>query len=276
LVPSHGGLVPFGPQLSAIVRRVRTALGPLKLALDERDYWNRAAHAHEASEFSTMARNSRASRSRGGRGNSSSSTGTRPSNRDDLRIRPPDQRSVPRSVPRNLLSRITWDVVKISTTITSATGGITETNFRFDLNTHPQVASWTALFDQWTIPMASVSFESTMPPGATIAPAVMYTALDFDNNAIISTVAAIEDFASCDSHPMTPQMTFVRSVKPCCKSTLQSSGSLVNAGTERLWVDSSQPTISFFGIRSILSATVGGTYSIAAVTTIYYAFRNPI
>jgi len=169
---------------------------------------------------------------------------------------------------------IVWDVVKITNLITTAVGGITEVNFAVTLNSHPQSASWTALFDQWTIPQFSVSFESQMPPGSVTAPAILFTALDFDNNTTIGSVSAIEDFSTCDSHPMNPQTTFVRSVRPTCKSALL-AGSLVNAGTQRSWVDSTQPGVFFFGIRSIATATAA-VYNISCITTIWYAFRNQI
>jgi len=169
---------------------------------------------------------------------------------------------------------VVWDIVKFTTTISTAAGGITETNFNVGLSSHPQSASWIALFDQWTIPQFSVSFESQMPPGLTAAPAVMYTALDFDNSTSLGSVTAIQDYSTCSSRPMTPQTSFVRSVRPCCKGALAGS-SIVNAGLERVWVDSAQSGIGFFGIRSIATATAT-PYNIAAVATVWFAFRNQI
>jgi len=165
--------------------------------------------------------------------------------------------------------------MKLTTVITTATGGVSELNFSFSLNSHPQVASWTALFDQWTIPQASISFESQMPPGATIAPAITYTAIDFDSTNNLGTAAALQDFSSCRVVTMTPQTSFVRSVRPCVKVGVL-AGSIVSASTERTWVDSAQPSTIFLGIRSLTTATVGGTYSIDAVTTLWFAFRNQI
>jgi len=214
------------------------------------------------------------SRGGGGKSRSRAATGTAPSNGGDLAVRPPDMRSVPKRVPSNVQGMIVWDIVKFTTTITTAVGGITETNFNVGLSSHPQSASWIALFDQWTIPQFSVSFESQMPPGLTAAPAVMYTALDFDNSTSLGSVTAIQDYSTCGSRPMTPQTSFVRSVRPCCKSALAGS-SIVNAGLERLWVDSAQSGIGFFGIRSIATATAT-PYNISAVVTVWYAFRNQI
>jgi hypothetical protein len=275
LVPwsSTEGLVPFGPQVSSVVRRLAFAIRPLKQALDERDSWNRAAHAHEQSQFSSSSMRRSGSRSVG---RARGPTSMNPSSSEDLRIKPPDNRNVPTRVPRLIQSVITWDVVKLTTVITTATGGVTEINFSFSMNSHPQVASWTALFDQWTIPQASISFESQMPPGATIAPCVLYTAIDFDSTNSLGSAGALQDFSSCRAVTMTPQTSFVRSVRPTVKVAVQTAGSIVSASTERTWVDSAQPSTIFLGIRSLASATVGGTYSIDAITTLWFAFRNQI
>jgi hypothetical protein len=215
------------------------------------------------------ARQGRRSQSRPSTGIS----GFQPTNRGDLSVRPPQLTNVPRGVPRNVASLWAWDTVKFDTSITLSTTAVTETNFSFNLTQHPQQTSWTALFDQWTIPQVSVAFMSGLPPGSTGGPSVLHTALDFDNITNISTVAAIEDFSTCNSVAMQPQTRFVRSVRPSCR-TYNSAGTVALV-VGPSWVDSAVPSTTFFGIRSI-AGTSGNVYAIQCTVTIWFCFRNQI
>jgi len=219
---------------------------------------------------------------RGGKGASSRGTtsrglsGFQNSNSGDLSVRPPDQFSIPRAVPRDVATMLAWDIVKISSTInTSATGlGITETNFSFSLASHPSASNWVSLYDQWFLPQFTVEFQSLMPPGSTTAPATMYTALDFDNGTNLGSVQLLEDFATCNSVVMHPQKAFQRSVRPCTKPLI---GSTSTVGLSRQWLDSSQSSTQNFGIRSIVVSNVAGaSYPIQVVVTLWFAFRNQI
>jgi len=127
--------------------------------------------------------------------------GYNPTNRSDLLLKPPTIFNVPRSVPRNWTIQPHFDSVKINSTITPVNGSVVETNFSFSLSAHPQASNWTALFDQFSIVQATVEFDSQIPQAATGIPPVLYTALDFDNAAAISTVQALEDFSSSEARP---------------------------------------------------------------------------
>jgi hypothetical protein len=171
---------------------------------------------------------------------------------------------------------IAWDTVKIENQISVSATAVSEVNFSFSLSQHPQQSSWTALFDQWTIPQVSITFQSGLAPGSVTGPCQFHTALDFDNITNISTVAAIEDFSSCNSVAMQPQTRFVRSVRPACRSYSTSGGSGTNAlimGPQ--WVDAAVPGVPFFGIRTIASSA-GAAYVIDATLTIWFCFRNQI
>jgi hypothetical protein len=197
-------------------------------------------------------------------------------NRGDLSIRPPNMRNVPQVVPRNVAGMLFWDTVKVDSTITIPASGVVETNFSFNLSQHNESSSLTTLFDQWTIPQVSITFESALAPGSTTGPAQFHTALDFDNITNISTVAAIEDFPSCNSVAMQPQTRFVRSVKPSARSYSTSGGSGNNAlivGPQ--WVDCAVPGVPFFGIRTI-GTSAGASYGINVTTLIWFCFRNQI
>lgn len=204
-------------------------------------------------------------------GRSSSSTGMTPSSGADLRVRPPNSRNVPTSVPRNIASQVVWDVLKFDIVHAVPTSGILEANDNFSLSNHPQASSWQALFDQWCIPQASITYQSLYPAGATTAPATMYTALDFDSNGTLGSVSGIEDFSTCAVKTMGTNQRVVRSIRPCSEV---STGSSIS-DLQRNWHDSTVPNIPHNGIRFIVGSAAT-TYNIRKTITIWYAFRNQI
>lgn len=206
---------------------------------------------------------------------SSGMGGMNPTNRSDLAIKPPDQTNVPRSIPRNVQSLISWDVVKVNSLITG-TSSLVETNYAAALTNHPQANSWSALFDQWTIPQFTVEFDSQIPPGATNIPPVLYTALDFDNVTNLGSISLLEDYATCEVRQLTTGTRTMRSVRPTCKVVQGvAGGSTSTSGVVKaMWVDSGQQTTQFYAIRSILS--ISPSTVINVTWTIWYAFRNQI
>jgi len=201
--------------------------------------------------------------------------GMNPTNSADLRVRVPSNLNVPRSIPRNIQSLIAWDTVKINSTITG-TSSLVETNFAASLANHPQANSWSALYDQWTIPQFSVEFDSQVPNGSTAIPVALYTALDFDNIANLGSISLLEDFATCEVKVQTAGGRLLRSVRPSTKQSSQVSGgggsfSQVSGPT---WQDAGQQTTLFYGIRSILGAS--NSCVINVTWTIWFAFRNQI
>jgi len=199
--------------------------------------------------------------------------GYNPTNRSDMALTPPSLFNVPKSVPRNVASILAWDSVKINSTITPVAASVVETNFSFSLNLHPQHSSWQALFDQWSIPKATVEFDSQVSPGGTSPPPILYTALDFDNASAITTVQALEDYSSSEAVPMGPGRRIMRSVRPCVKLAAATSSNLGVSGP--VWCDSAQPTTLFFAIRSMVANGTDVT-PINVTTTIWYCFRNQV
>jgi hypothetical protein len=198
--------------------------------------------------------------------------GMQPTKKSDLSIRPPSMLNVPSKVPRNIASMIVWDTVKLDTSITTSTTAITETGYIWNAGSHPQGGTWRALFDQYTIVMASVVFESLTPPGSLAAPPKLFTALDFDNVGSLGSIQSIEDFTSCEVEVMAPGKALLRSVLPCTKVT-NSAGS--GSTLTRAWIDSSDPTATFSGIRTAIPAT-SVVQQIGVNVTLYFAFRNHI
>lgn len=204
---------------------------------------------------------------------SSNLGGFNPTNKTDMTVKPPTIFNVPKSVPRNIASRIAWDSVKINSSNTFSST-ILETNYSFTMSQHPQSSSWLTLFDQYSIPQVTIEWDSTLAPGATTSSPMLYTALDFDSDGALGSVQRIEDFSTSEAHCMTPQHRFMRSVRPTTKIQVNTtSGNSPLGVLGPTWVDSSDATAKFFGIRSILGI---GTGSFNVTTTIWYCFRNQI
>lgn len=216
-------------------------------------------------------------RGRGNRRVGSSGFGTmNPVNFGDLRVKPPSMSNVPTSVPRNIQRQVVWDVVKIQSTY-SLTASLIETNFIFQLNQNPQYTSWTSIFDQYSIPLVTIEFDSTVPAGDSNASPILYTALDFDNATNLGSVSAITGYDTCESVVMTPQMRHMRSIRPSPKVVAQQSGggNAQSVTSGPLWVDSSNPSLNFYGIRSIATSTVPA-FIFNVVLTAYYCFRGRV
>jgi len=217
-------------------------------------------------------------RRRSNRINSSGAGGMTPVKQSDLRIKPPSLTNVPTSIPRNIQKSIAWDIVKINSLITSTGSPSTvETNYNFYFTLNPQYASWAALFDQYSIPLASITFDSMTPSGSTAPPPVLYTALDFDNNANLGSISAIEDFDTCEVTVMAPGKRVLRSVRPSSKIVVQQAGgSNIQAVTSGpTWSDTAQNNQNYYGIRSIAFFVPTGQ-TINVTMTLVFCFRSRI
>jgi len=206
----------------------------------------------------------------GGSGRSRGGKGQRV-NVADLQIKPLPA-SCPTSVPKNIRSQIFWDVVKIRTTFSTSASAIVESNYSFSLSSSPQASSYIALFDQWCIPQASVSFFSTEAPGGTAAPAELHTAIDFDNVSPINSIASIDVYDNSQVVNLIFGRVHTRTVRPCVKGTVAQN---VQGSITRPWLDCAQPSIPWYGIRSVLAQN-NMVFLVVAELTIWYAFRGRI
>jgi len=211
-------------------------------------------------------------RSKSKRVASSNATGMNPVKSSDLTVKSPNLLNVPTKMPRQIANTLFWDTIKVDSTITGSATTIVETNYSFSLNQHPQVAQLTALFDQYCIFLATVKFESALPPGSTASPSKLFTALDFDNSTALGSIAAIEDYSSCEEIILQPWAVHMRSVKPCVKT---SAGGTTLALPIRSWVDCAVPAAAHFGIRSIMTSDAS-TPTVGVSTYLSFAFRNQI
>jgi hypothetical protein len=236
-------------------------------AIDKADWddWVRPTMTSGPAQSSQAVRSSSSGRSRGRvRG--------QPINSADLSTKPMKP-TCPNSVPKQINNALTWDVVKLRTPVT-LTSGLVEANVAVSLATHPQSASWMALFDQWCIPQFSVTWYLTVPLGSVTNLPELHTALDFDNISNFGNLQSIDDFDNCVVEVMVPNKRYTRSIKPCTKITgPTSAGALLG----RNWCDSSASATAWNGIRAgynSLSPLSSG--NVFYETTIWYCFRNRI
>jgi hypothetical protein len=120
---------------------------------------------------------------------------------------------------------------------------------------------------------ANVSFFSQEPPSGTGSVVELHTAIDFDNTSTISTLAAIDVYASLQVDNLVFNKRLTRSCKPCLKLTNSAGASAVLG---RQWCDSGTPSTAWFGIRSIAASATTAATIITVETTLIFAFRNPI
>lgn len=196
-----------------------------------------------------------------------------PINRRDMACKPPSMSNVPR-VPRNMPNRVVWDVVKFRVTSGNSTSGVVEVNYFWGLTSNPQSSQWQALFDQFTIAQASVTWFSIQPPsnGGTIME--LHTAIDFDSNTNLGTLSALDDYGTSRVDPLVFNKQVTRSCRPCVKPDI--SG-VAGAAVAPAWIDTVLgASVPFYGIRSMLAPAAGVSNVIVIEQTIWFAFRNTV
>jgi len=192
----------------------------------------------------------------------------------DLMLVPNNPTLVPKRVPRAFARQVVWDTFKSDFTLSTSSGGVTETNFQFLQTDSPQSSQFLALYSQFTIVQCAVSFSSTEAPGATSTLPVLHTAVDFNTTASLGTVAALSVYESHVVDTLSPGKIVTRMCHPCCLSLLQvSSGT--PTGAVRSWVSSNAPSTPFYGIRSIMEST-SAVLTVHGTKTYWIAYRSGI
>jgi hypothetical protein len=158
--------------------------------------------------------------------------------------------------------------------VTTSTTVVTETNIAPSISTFlQQYATWCLLFDQYFLHSFTVTIANNSPEGGTGALPQVFTAIDFDSSANISTLGAISAYGTCNVTTIAPGNSVTRFCQPCNASYL---GSTATAGVTRSWVDCAFTGVLFYGIRSIVNNTPAATIQLDYTFTTYWAFRNTI
>lgn len=148
-----------------------------------------------------------------------------------------------------------------------------ESNFAFHLSDLTNSTNLTALFDQYFLHsvLAIFTFERLLSSAS--AP-VIYTAIDYDSVAPITTVAAIQEYQSVLESVCLSALSVQRLIRPAiAMDILAAGGSTAAAGVGRTWVDCDYSTVEHYGLRSITQDLP--TDAVVSLELIYtFGFRN--
>lgn len=189
----------------------------------------------------------------------------------DLTLRPPIMVYNARP-PRNLNNQIHFVRFTSSLLVNSSATAITETNILFTAAAFMQVG-WLALFDQYCLDSVVVSVANQGAPSAAVTLPELVTNVDFDSISVIGNIATLRGYSNSNSCNLETGKALTRIINP---ANAPSVGGLNSSGVSKMWVDSAFQSVPFYGFRSIMSATPGGTYPILFTTTCVWAFRNTI
>jgi len=184
--------------------------------------------------------------------------------------------------PRNISNQIYWVELSNDSQLRVSSTGISEVNFAFQCSNISTFANLAACFDQYCLYSVTASFSSMSFAGTTgvNAPFRLYTAIDYDSNSALGSKLLLQGYGSFEFAALAQDgaSSFIRYVKPCLSYAQESSALLpVPSGILRAWIDSAYPSITHYGIRTIVD-TYPSTISAAIEVSFTYVlgFRNNI
>ncbi len=159
------------------------------------------------------------------------------------------------------------NVITTSTTLNS------NTSFSFILNSINQVASYTALFDQYRI----MEVEARFIPRSANFSAIPYSqglltsVIDYDDASVVSTPAAALDYQSQLTVPVG--QPFVRRFKPhiAVAAYNGSFGGFSNAAD--VWIDAASPDVQHYGMKLVATPT-NTAVGYDMIVKLWCQFRN--
>jgi len=175
--------------------------------------------------------------------------------------------------PRNFRFRPFWCQTQLTYNQTIQPGPSTnENNITFSLSNSnaPNLD-----FDQYTIDRVMVTFSTRTAASASGTYGDLYTALDYDNSNLIGSVAAMQAYSTIKQHLQNPTKALTREVFPQVSSAIYNNGVTFGYSPMRLWVDASNTTVPFYGLRSMV-ANASFVYTMEITLTFILAFRNTI
>jgi hypothetical protein len=182
--------------------------------------------------------------------------------------------------PRNIPNQTYWIEISNDSQIGVSSTGITEANFAFQASNISSFANFAACFDQYCLYSVCVSFASMSFAGTTgvNAPFRLYSAIDYDSVAVLGSKLLLQAYGSFEYAALAQDgaSSFMRYVKPCLSYAQESSTLLpVPSGISRAWIDSAYPSITHYGLRTIVD-TYPSTIAAAIEVSFTYVigFRN--
>jgi len=206
--------------------------------------------------------------------NTSSGTALRVRSADDVTRRPMVPSLSGIRIPDQVESQIHWFRTDFSSSVAANTTTITELNTAFQLSSLPNVTSITNLFDQYCIfcVYGRFKFNGTLGTNTTSR---YFTALDYDNVNNVGSVASIQRYGTMvESDLFSVQERYV---EPCNAPALYNGSAFSAYGQDRMWVDSANGNVPFYGIRCLVDGIgAGGAGVMAAEFTVLVCARNNI
>jgi len=186
----------------------------------------------------------------------------------DLTYRPvpPTYSSRP---PRQLLNQVFFARQTTAASINTGSTAI-EANISFSAAIDmEQYTAYLSIFDQYYLHSAVVTITNEYQQSGTNAFPVVHTAIDYDSITNLSSVPAIESYGTHNVDVLIPGKSVTRIIMPCVGTT-STNNSLIS----RLWVSSLNPSVPFYGFRSITEPATGGVLSVSI--SCIWAYRNTV
>jgi len=152
-------------------------------------------------------------------------------------------------------------MVAAANLFTSSTTIPTFSSVNFVLSALDNVTSFTNLFDQYMIELIEVWIEGS---ATTNQGAQLYSVIDLDDSAALTTIAAATDYANCMVSEGN-EFHYRRWVPHVAVAVY--SGAFTSFGNEQsMWIDSASSNVQHYGLKTACSTT-------GSATTYFYRYR---
>lgn len=173
------------------------------------------------------------------------------------------------------------------TTIVSATGANTETNYSFKLADLNNATAFNELFDSYRIRKVIVKiyprhntntgviYNGSGIISAANTGAVFYTSIDYNDLGTIGTVATFLERGNVRTHKTTDVTTITLVPKPSA-TVYATSGTAYHQVSNKTWMQNNNTGIAYFGLRTLLPdvAAVTGAVTLDVIATYFIEFKS--
>jgi hypothetical protein len=143
----------------------------------------------------------------------------------------------------------------------------------FSVNSLDQISQLAAVFDQYMIEELEVwVFPNTLGAATGAQAGLLYSAIDYDDAATLSTIGQIEDYTNVVVS--TPNQGHYRRFVPHIAVAAYSGSftSFMNVDTQ--WIDSAYTNVQHYGLKIAATATPAAQSAYTLQVRYHLAFRN--
>lgn len=157
----------------------------------------------------------------------------------------------------------------------SSVGSFLQINFTF-ANSDPDSASYAAVFDQYRIVAAEVLLTPRITQANQVSPypaGYLYTVLDYDDSAALTSVQAAQNYSSCIVTPVTEPVR--RCIKPRIAMAAYSGAFTSFANVADQWIDAASTGVIHYGIKCAMDVgTASALVTYDLEQTVVFQFRS--